>query len=282
MLPARAGMVPSPGRSQSRCAGAPRASGDGPDSASKPWPRSQCSPRERGWSRLPHRPRGHGSVLPARAGMVPLRACFGRRTRCAPRASGDGPGYGFNGRWLQLCSPRERGWSRGGSRRRTRRGVLPARAGMVRPRPAAARSGWGAPRASGDGPADQVAALLKQSCSPRERGWSLAQRVVARDGGVLPARAGMVPHRQLAIEVADGAPRASGDGPRPAGPAPTPCSCSPRERGWSRVEHDHSAHVGVLPARAGMVPSGCGRRRRRPSAPRASGDGPARKVSGGW
>ena len=154
----------------------------------------------------------------------------------APRASGDGPHHCGHFCVVQLCSPRERGWSGCLRLRRLLCRVLPARAGMVRPcwlprsctsrAPRASGDGPGyeggpgcgggcAPRASGDGPPLINAFVLTQMCSPRERGWSRRADSVADHVAVLPARAGMVLARTSGIRSKEGAPRASGDGPKP-------------------------------------------------------------------
>ena len=131
VLPARAGMV----RIEipwCRCPGsAPRASGDGPSPVGLCGGESGCSPRERGWSRPGADDPGWGDVLPARAGMVPPHRHGPPGRRCAPRASGDGPGRGASSRPNNECSPRERGWSLPRELEVVGPRVLPARAGMV-------------------------------------------------------------------------------------------------------------------------------------------------------
>ena len=111
VLPARAGMVPT--------------------TRTRPEEESPCSPRERGWSRGLRSPVSHPAVLPARAGMVPARRRCGTRTGRAPRASGDGPNRWAAELTIEVCSPRERGWSLPAHLVERDRQVLPARAGMV-------------------------------------------------------------------------------------------------------------------------------------------------------
>ena len=91
----------------------------------------ECSPRERGWSLREMQPQFPLTVLPARAGMVPGRSAVCARWCGAPRASGDGPSFREGSIARPACSPRERGWSRRGSRPDSRPRVLPARAGMT-------------------------------------------------------------------------------------------------------------------------------------------------------
>jgi hypothetical protein len=122
VLPAHAGMVPGTPRSRPRCAGAPRARGDGPLLLKGGHHVGECSPRTRGWSRPVRRGPADRWVLPAHAGMVPRtrqRSAWWRapipppwRTS-APRARGDGPRRGGHGASTSRCSPRMRGWSSG-------------------------------------------------------------------------------------------------------------------------------------------------------------------------
>ncbi len=70
VLPAHAGMVPTPPAACRPRWGAPRARGDGPSHESEAAAVRVCSPRTRGWPhhRFPRRP--VGGVLPAYAGVV--------------------------------------------------------------------------------------------------------------------------------------------------------------------------------------------------------------------
>ena len=90
-----------------------------------------CSPRTRGWSGdwalLVH----SGLVLPAHAGMVPVRIMQMLLNERAPRARGDGPLLRKVMRVGTECSPRTRGWSLRQDQPRQGGPVLPAHAGMV-------------------------------------------------------------------------------------------------------------------------------------------------------
>ena len=85
----------------------------------------------------PEQTRSVGSVLPARAGMVPGSAVHAQAPDRASRASGDGPELTHGHPAQAPCFPRERGWSR------------------LRPAPGAA----GSSRASGGGQHFRPAAL---------------------------------------------------------------------------------------------------------------------------
>ncbi len=234
--------------------GAPRASGDGPASQDLAVAQTECSPRERGWSRGLEQVQYRRRVLPARAGMVPGSPSPRPRCLCAPRASGDGPRDDTTQCGLESCSPRERGWSRTHHTERRLKRVLPARAGMVPSRPGVYPGSTRAPRASGDGPSNGLSGIVNSECSPRERGWSGFAR--------------------LGVVGVQGAPRASGDGPVAPVRGDWLGTCSPRERGWSRLRDLGYQQITVLPARAGMVPSFSTSPSAGHRAPRASGDGP--------
>ncbi len=274
VLPARAGVVRQRKSTSRSTPSAPRASGGGPPTRLHSAREYTCSPRERGWSGPEPVAAPSGPVLPARAGVV--RRWGGSRctSGCAPRASGGGP-Y----RWTltctpSSCSPRERGWS--GHHAHGRRGhhVLPARAGVVRGWCSGRLPGRSAPRASGGGPPAHSPPGVDYACSPRERGWSAhrADRVLLEL--VLPARAGVVPHRAFRSSAPLRAPRASGGGPPGQSVTGAIILCSPRERGWSDRRSRNPRYREVLPARAGVVrrwsPGGPTTGR----APRASGGGP--------
>ena len=92
------------------------------------------------------------------------------------------------------------------------------------------------------------------TCSPRTRGWTLADPVTAESVPLLPAHAGMDPLARAPGRASGPAPRARGDGP------PWKASRSPPQL--------------LLPAHAGMDPRSASRRCCRASAPRARGDGP--------
>ncbi len=254
VLPAPAGMVPTPGPRECSHPGAPRARGDGPQVARGDRYRRLCSPRPRGWSIGRHVGAQPQLVLPAPAGMVPGHRGARPAGPRAPRARGDGPvqiGFDPTG---DPCSPRPRGWSRRHGRRTTQAPVLPAPAGMVPRRYPHTRITAGAPRARGDGPGPDCTRHSHSSCSPRPRGWSRVIPERPQRVRVLPAPAGMVPTPEPFRRITRCAPRARGDGPSPPGRMPASSECSPRPRGWSPGELSLRDTQGVLPAPAGMVP----------------------------
>ncbi len=97
LLPAHAGMDPTSRRAVTGWASAPRARGDGPAKVETWRAYILCSPRTRGWPRLPVLDRARGPLLPARAGMISKRGSSGSSKHGCPRAGGDGPQYPSTG-----------------------------------------------------------------------------------------------------------------------------------------------------------------------------------------
>ncbi len=249
-------MVPDHLHRSSRAGAAPRACGDGPATFADVAGMTFCSPRLRGWSLRTVSPTSVGSLLPAPAGMVPLRGLGGVRRRPAPRACGDGPRCSRFGAIRLCCSPRLRGWSRAHRHRHRRQPLLPAPAGMV-PRSASGRSTCcPAPRACGDGPEPTTSTRSGSSCSPRLRGWSRLVRGPPAGVVLLPAPAGMVPWATRSTIWSPAAPRARGDGPITGLTLQGSSFCSPRPRGWSLLGQLQAVCTSLLPAPAGMVPPG--------------------------
>ena len=243
----------------------------------QPGTKARCAmfpPRERGWSLGIQQDHCGELVSPARAGMVPRAPRCAGQTSCFPRASGDGPLKGDRYGYVAWFPPRERGWSLAPHHLLAHRPVSPARAGMVPRHDFAVAAALGFPRASGDGPRSQADHEKVTQFPPRERGWSLDLRTTWQDSPVSPARAGMVPAGECGKATAGGFPRASGDGPWTAFAWQWIWRFPPRERGWSLAQCPVHQDLFVSPARAGMVPTPQARPDRRPSFPRASGDGP--------
>ncbi len=221
--------------------------------------------------------------------------------KSAPRARGDGPLPICGARGANACSPRTRGWSPRHRAVPIAAGLLPAHAGMVRPRSRGWRRRAAAPRARGDGPGWTTCLGGWNGCSPRTRGWSSRQAAVEDERVLLPAHAGMVRPASTSTCMPTAAPRARGDGPLDQLHGPTEGTCSPRTRGWSAEHGTHwnpvvcsprtrgwswlretvDLYKTLLPAHAGMVPAGIRRAQVRLTAPRARGDGPSSRDSAG-
>ena len=218
--PARAGMVPVGHQLGVACDGFPRASGDGPLERAAEATVSAFPPRERGWS-LATPVRGRAQVVsPARAGMVRGQSRVIQQAVGFPRASGDGPSELLQLLDHILFPPRERGWSPLGHAGNLAASVSPARAGMVPAYHGRRLPASRFPRASGDGPVTISHGGAMATFPPRERGWSLSCLPSNWSSAVSPARAGMVPGRQVQRARCIRFPRASGDGPQPAARLP--------------------------------------------------------------
>ncbi len=255
LLPARAGMVPSAAAEAHGPWAAPRTRGDGPDRCGERGQEPVCSPHARGWSPVAPGATPSGSLLPARAGMVPARSASATWRVAAPRTRGDGPSTGKTTSKRPPCSPHARGWSLPGVVLHVRGVLLPARAGMVPPSGRFSARSMTAPRTRGDGPEYRDAVAKNDLCSPHARGWSHPRRPRRLTSALLPARAGMVPAPRRGCRSVHAAPRACGDGPESASPAGAVPDCSPRMRGWPRRFLQQELTEGLLPARTGMAPS---------------------------
>ncbi len=159
-------------------------------------------------------------------------------------------------------------------------GVVPARAGVV---PRRSRRRWvprSGPRACGGGPCTAASGGSCSMWSPRVRGWSPWWALDRGCDSVVPARAGVVPAGRRSDSAAAGGPRACGGGPTRMAPEEARTVWSPRVRGWSPGLAQGDEQVGVVPARAGVVPCARPSRRRMMSGPRACGGGPSRFTIG--
>ena len=172
VVPARAGVIrdgswTSPG-SWSR----PRASGGHPPDRWRRCGFLASSPRERGSSPSPPRCLRGQPVVPARAGVIPVRPADddvgGRRPRASGGHPDDAPTVGPH----DQSSPRERGSSSARPAARLEGTVVPARAGVIRRGWACASGPECRPRASGGHPRGNAMRRPADVSSPRERGSS--------------------------------------------------------------------------------------------------------------
>jgi hypothetical protein len=151
-------------------------------------------------------------------------------------------------------SPHARGWSRVGTRDRSRRLCLP--------------------RTRGGGPLGPAALTAGLASSPHARGWSRINPQIHAWLPVFPARAGVVPRAHCLRPGHARLPRTRGGGPEGTSTPLSPRSSSPHARGWSLRAGRAVSGAGVFPARAGVVLSRttCGRLCL--SLPRTRGGGP--------
>ncbi len=218
-------------------------------------------------------------MVPAHAGVVPGWSRTKRTETCGPRARGGGPVQsrltGLAGRW----SPRTRGWSRVGPPVDRGPSVVPAHAGVVPARSGGRPGSSRGPRARGGGPGGPLAASSVTKWSPRTRGWSRDRLGHHHGGTVVPAHAGVVPGPVRHRLTRRRGPRARGGGPVSDLDGDAVSVWSPRTRGWSPDRCPAQAPRIVVPAHAGVVPSGPCVRPRPPGGPRARGGGPRTSVS---
>ncbi len=114
----------------------------------------------------------------------------------------------------------------------------------------------------------------QSDCSPRPRGWTLADLHHVDRCLLLPAPAGMDPKARQRHRPGIPAPRARGDGPVLARLPVQDARCSPRPRGWTRPRRRRSTGRSLLPTPAGMDPTARSTAVGAHPAPRARGDGP--------
>ncbi|MGX1516495.1 hypothetical protein RKD44_007783 [Streptomyces collinus] len=170
LLPAPAGMAPTPSLGRCRTAAAPRTRRDGPWAMICAAPSSSCSLHLRGWPRHHAGVRRHARLLPAPAGMAPHQAERRSHPLPAPRTCGDGPVISEVALIDVNCSPHPRGWSQRCGRPGCGPPLLPAPVGMV---PSARHGGVGrppVPRIRGDGLVKAVCAMSNGGCFPDPRG----------------------------------------------------------------------------------------------------------------
>ncbi len=231
----------------------PRASGGHPPTPSLIKVVKASSPRERGSSPGPLQAGHRLLVVPARAGVIPDGYEQSLDLDRRPRASGGHPIIEARDGMVVESSPRERGSSPLRLVHLQRRGVVPARAGVIRPPPATPSPPPSRPRASGGHPLAAASRAVCRESSPRERGSSCSRGPLGRVGLVVPARAGVIPQGSWLCRGLPGRPRASGGHP-PVGEVVqvSPWS-SPRERGSSSSTGSSGSRRSVVPARAGVI-----------------------------
>ena len=132
VVPARAGLFPSPGTRFFGGRSRPRASGAVPITATYEPCVATSSPRERGCSPAVRVFEVEGVVVPARAGLFPTAGPTRPGSSSRPRASGAVPGTEVSRIAEVGSSPRERGCSSAAGAGTTVAGVVPARAGLFR------------------------------------------------------------------------------------------------------------------------------------------------------
>ena len=192
----------------------------------------------RGCSRLLDALRPRAGVVPAHAGMFPMRYKIAGVYDSGPRACGDVPEIAFALVVIEGWSPRMRGCSRGIRLRLRAPHVVPAHAGMFPSTTATAVGNLRGPRACGDVPMAIIYPFPPFGWSPRMRGCSPVKERGKSVHDVVPAHAGMFPSSLSNRTSRFRGPRACGDVPQAAQGLQVQILWSPRMRGCSRNRHE--------------------------------------------
>ncbi len=218
------------------------------------------------------------AVVPARAGIFPTRTYAPSTRRCRPRTRGDLPCRTRHDLGDDLSSPHARGSSRPIQAGRRHCRVVPARAGIFPRvfRETTRRSGR--PRTRGDLPAAAPTSSTAARSSPHARGSSHPFFEQHQAAIVVPARAGIFPSARRGRAPPSRRPRTRGDlPPRMVVSSPESVS-SPHARGSSRPWLPPVTAGRVVPARAGIFPTGDRWTARDGRRPRTRGDLPRTSV----
>ncbi len=275
MVPAQAGVFRRWRPSRPARTGGPRAGGGVPArSTTKTWPRP-WSPRRRGCSGSGPAAVGSAVVVPAQAGVFRRIRLRPLHDRCGPRAGGGVPPRTVPLASSSAWSPRRRGCSEPALHAEWKGHVVPAQAGVFRPRATSGRRFTSGPRAGGGVPIPLASARRNSPWSPRRRGCSARVGSDHDGAGVVPAQAGVFRRRAVGHLHGRRGPRAGGGVPWCAHDRAHCPAWSPRRRGCSAARTPHDRDHSVVPAQAGVFRSdgdgGTGSHR----GPRAGGGVPA-------
>ncbi len=177
MVPAHAGVAPSPARTGRAGSYGPRARGGGPWPGTPQSSHPQWSPRTRGWPRAAGELGHVQPMVPAHAGVAPRSPAGSARTAHGPRARGGGP---WSTEPAQICSawsPRTRGWPLRPHPPHRSPPMVPAHAGVALTRSTTTPRALDGPRARGGGPVVETTAMPDNKWSPRARAAPLLLRV---------------------------------------------------------------------------------------------------------
>ena len=187
------GSSPLAGQDRAPLTGRPRTRGGHPTLvASSTWD-DLSSPHARGSSAVPAAVHQRLGVVPARAGVIPAASRSRRAGAGRPRTRGGHPVCTSERRRRPASSPHARGSSNDRARTRRLSEVVPARAGVILGRAADRSSRSRRPRTRGGHPEYRTATSPGPTSSPHARGSSASRVGRQRLGGVVPARAGVIP-----------------------------------------------------------------------------------------
>ncbi len=252
VVPARAGIFPPPPWEQVVPRRRPRPRGDLPPASTACRCSTPSSPPARG-SSVPITAKGFGLlVVPARAGIFPVRIRAVGAGRCRPRPRGDLPAPGSSGWTRSTSSPPARGSSLRRDWHQAGTAVVPARAGIFLSALCSAPHWRSRPRPRGDLPSARLRSPSRCRSSPPARGSSRVPARVADRRMVVPARAGIFPSRPAGRSSRVRRPRPRGDLPIVSRFLSTFRGSSPPARGSSPTTLRGSDTGVVVPARAGI------------------------------
>ncbi len=214
VLPALAGVCPTPPAPGGWPGRSPRTRGGMPQVGRRSAPCAAFSPHSRGYAHRPHRPKPHRPVLPALAGVCPrASACPSSRAR-SPRTRGGMPfdllaavreiefsphsrGYARGRHHHTLprrFSPHSRGYARPRRRQVPGQQVLPALAGVCLAAALGDGAALGSPRTRGGMPSGDRLSVTARPFSPHSRGYARYRGGRGLSRLVLPALAGVCLH----------------------------------------------------------------------------------------
>ncbi len=181
----------------------------------------------------------------------------------------------------EVSSPRTRGCSRRRRDASPADDVLPAHAGLFRPRGTGMSVIGSPPRARGAVPPSTTSEHGRRSSSPRTRGCSRGLVLGDVLPVVLPAHAGLFRSPEPGCPSPNRPPRARGAVPEIRAVKALSTESSPRTRGCSAPVGNPAERIAVLPAHAGLfrAQAGSGPPPRRP--PRALGAVPSSTGAAG-
>ena len=250
----------------------PRTRGGGPHLAIHHSGEFTLSPHARGWTVELRHSATAGSIVPARAGVD--RKCRGIHpsTRNCPRTRGGGPTIAVCQDGKNQLSPHARGWTADGRDGGDIHAIVPARAGVDRPRSYSPGEWPDCPRTRGGGPTTGVTGLDGATLSPHARGWTAGHVQFGDFGPIVPARAGVdrqcthgadgvriVPARagvdrsvRRWLRWETDCPRTRGGGPEAWHIGYWVFRLSPHARGWTARGSMRGVGARIVPARAGV------------------------------
>ena len=196
----------------------------------------------------------------ARPGIIPARAGFTRALRGGETEMKDHPRS--RGVYWKASPPRAsrpgssplaRGLPTIGSRRRARRGIIPARAGFTAGPSTSTRPGWDHPRSRGVYSGCESARCPMWGSSPLARGLHRPHAHGPLRGRIIPARAGFTLAGHVGATRHRDHPRSRGVYDEAGDEAIPQNGSSPLARGLHFVNLTPHALYGIIPARAGFT-----------------------------